>query len=120
MSTAPAPDRLSGSTRAAWLWLAVAPLFVLVGLVAGYAIGGLVGPDTTGTERSLLSDLVTGIVVLVIWLAPLVMARRSAHAAADNPRAGLAMRLATVLAAGMVLLVIGAIVWNGLVEGAYT
>ena len=120
MSTAPVPDTSSGSARAAWLWLAVAPLFVVVGLVAGYAVGGLVGPDTTGTERSLLSDLVTGIVVLVIWLAPLVMARRSAHAAADNPRADLPTQLATVLAVGMVLLVIGAIVWNGVVDGAYS
>jgi hypothetical protein len=104
----------------AWIWLASAPLFVIAGLTLGYVAQTFLEDETS--QRSLAADLAVGVLMLAVWLAPLLLARRSARLALaeGDERASSPRRATEVLAVCVCLALVGAIVWNGLVNGSYT
>lgn len=96
----------------AWLMAALVPVMFVVGLLAAYAIEGVVAPDTEGNQRSLVSDLLGAIVTSVLVLLPAVGAwRRGSHAESlgytSAPRL-----LAAALAAVAEVVVVAQVVLN--------
>jgi hypothetical protein len=91
----------------------VAALLVLVGAVLGlgvaYALEGIVAPDTTAGDRSILADLLGWAVLCLLTLLPAVVAwRLGATAEAEGDRRGRAPRL--VAATLAVVVVVGLMV----------
>jgi hypothetical protein len=89
------------------------------GLTLGYVAQTFLEDETT--QRSLPTDLAVAVLMLAVWLAPLLLARRAARvalsqgdASASTPR-----RVAEVLAVCVCLALVGAITWNALVNGFY-
>ncbi|WP_299450009.1 hypothetical protein [uncultured Serinicoccus sp.] len=118
MSTTPESPR--SRLVGAWVAVALTPVFVAAGLVIAYALEGWVAPDLTGSQRSLTSDLLGAVVVLVLTAVPAAVCWRWARSveAAGGSGAALPRRVAAAAVLLVAAFLVVQLVRNGM-QGLY-
>ncbi|MGB5952744.1 MAG: hypothetical protein WBG57_09580 [Ornithinimicrobium sp.] len=118
MTSPESPAEGAPTARWAWIWLATVPVFIVIGLLAGYFVQGILDDDAT--KASLVTDIVVAAVMLPLWLTPCLFALDAGRSGGPNrsPSNRVAAVVASALAVLACVLIMGQILYN-LVTGLY-